>query len=190
MPTEAPSSPETHQPELDAYALDRIEYRVQRLARVFTLSDDDADDLRQDLVLELWRALPRYDAERAGLHTYVNRVLDRAYCAIARSLRSRRSHPALTPVSLSVLHDRPLESPELAAAERCLDLEAALATLPRHLRIIAEELKHAAPGEVAQRLHIHRASVYRAIKRIRQHLEEHGVSLAESRATDRRVRQM
>ncbi|MFG0243655.1 MAG: RNA polymerase sigma factor [Phycisphaerales bacterium JB054] len=171
---------------LSQYALDRIEYRVARLAQVFRLSADDADDLRQDMALEVWRAMPRFDAEKASEETFINRVLDLYYRHTARSIRTQRRHEAMSPALLSAMNGwvpltndtRAGEQSEADRACEAVDIERALATLPRKLRLICEELKHHTPRDVAQRLRMHRGSVYRAIGQIRAHLEACGIRAA------------
>jgi RNA polymerase sigma factor (sigma-70 family) len=186
MPNKTSSPPRQYPHDLSEYALDRIEYRVARLAQVFRLTADAADDLRQDMALELWRALPRYDAEKASEETFINRVLDLYYRHTARSLRTQRRHEAMSPAPLSAMNEwtpltndtRAGDRSEADRACEAVDIERALATLPRKLRLICEELKHHTPRDVAQRLRMHRGSVYRAIGQIRIHLEACGIRAA------------
>ena len=183
MPNTTSSQPHPSVRNLDRYTLERIEYRVARLTRVFHLSVDDADDLRQSMALELLRALRRFDPTRATRQTFINRVLDLYYRHTARSIRTQRRHEAMSPAPLSSLNGWTPLSNDTRAGERseadraceAIDLERALATLPRKLRLICEELKHHSPREVAQRLRIHRGSVYRAIGQIRAHFGACGI---------------
>ncbi len=183
MPT-APSL--SSSPDLDTYALRRIEYRVRRLKLALNLSAADADDVRQDLMLDLWSALARYDPARASRATFISRVLDRAYCSVARKLRARRRRESQAVVSFSESAER-LRSPDpvsqadgqsSARLDLALDLEAALARLPRNLRILAEQLKSRTAAEIARERGQHRCTVYREIVALRAIFRECGLDPA------------
>jgi RNA polymerase sigma factor (sigma-70 family) len=170
----------------DDYALGRVNYRVARLTRAFRLGEHDAEDLRSRMKIQLLRAASRFDPSRASRCTFINRVLDRAYRHIARELHTRRGHGAWNPTQFSesdavaeataAVHAKGADPADGVA--RRIDLDAALASLPRPLRAICEELKHASPREVSERLALHRSTVYRAIAQVRAHFESCGLEEA------------
>jgi len=168
---------------IDEYALNRIEYRAIRLRCAFRLNEHDTEDLRSRLAVQLLRASARFDPTRASQHTFVNRVLDRAYRHLARELRTRREHAVWAPLEPLECEDdgesaqsQTGDAPDPAeVVERRSDVETALASLPRPLRVIGEELKHSTPREVAERLGLHRSTVYRAMGRIREHFTAYGL---------------
>jgi RNA polymerase sigma factor (sigma-70 family) len=171
---------------IDAYALSRVNYRATRLARAFRLGEHDAEDLRSRMVIQLLRAASRFDPGRASRCTFINRVLDRTYRHIARELRTRREHGTWNPVQFSESHAVAEATAAVRAkgadpadhVARCIDLDAALASLPRPLRAICEELKHASPREVSERLSLHRSTIYRSIAQVRAHFETCGLGEA------------
>jgi RNA polymerase sigma factor (sigma-70 family) len=184
---------------LDGYALDRIEYRVGRLVKLFRLGDADADDLRQELALELVKAADRFDPALATRRTFVSRALDRSYRHIYRRLRARQRHGVMSPMPISLMEDfhpvindpRSGDLSDQARAELRIDLAPALASLPRHLQQICEVLKTHTPREAADHLGIHRSTIYRAIKEIRSHFTRCGLGdPARRHATDSRLTQI
>ena len=172
---------------IDDYALERIEFRVGRLTRLFRLNDADADDLRQELALELVKAADRFDPALATRRTFVNGALDRGYRHICRRLRARQRHSAMSPAPVSMTENfHPVtndpRSGELSDQERAelhMDLAPAISSLPRHLQEICELLKTRSPREVAEHLGVHRSTIYRAMRDIRNVFIECGLDDSE-----------
>jgi len=178
-------SDSTNQPTnlIDDYALDRIEFRAGRLARLFRLCDDDVDDLRQELALELVKAAARFDPDTSSRRTFINRALDRRYRHIYRRLQTAQRHEAFCPSPASLLKNfNPVvndpHSGELSEQERAelhIDLAPAISSLPRHLQEICELLKTHSPREAAEQLGVHRSTIYRAMQEIRSRFIECGL---------------
>src|SRR5690606_10459751 len=120
---------------LTRYEHERIEYRVNRLARAFHLGHHDIQDLRSEFTTELLRGLRRFDPQRASRRTYSERVLSKPYLNIARRLgaSARRAEQIGTPPHAK--EGLPDWRPD---ADRRMDVEGALKRLPRKLRMIAE----------------------------------------------------
>ena len=166
-----------HSPEtcIDDYALARIDFRVGRLARAFRLSEDDADDLRQEMAAELLKASGRYDAAISRRNTFVTRTLDRYYRHVARRLRNRRRHEAMKPRPISSMRNfcPAVNDPgkgELSEQERTelrMDQAGILASMPAKLRRFGAVLRVYLPREAADYLGVHPSTVYRAIAEIR-----------------------
>jgi len=62
---------------LHPYATHTIRFHAQRLARGTLFPGMTAEDHQQELALDLWRRLPAYDPERAGLATFIDRIVRR-----------------------------------------------------------------------------------------------------------------
>jgi len=162
-------------PEIDEYALDRIEYRVTRLVRAFRLSEHDADDLRQEMAAELLKANGRYDPDRSARNTFINRTLDRFYRHVARRLRNRRRHEAMKPKPISAMkkfcpavNEAGIgELSEQEHTELRIDQAGILASMPAKLRRFGAVLRVYLPREAAEFLGVHPSTVYRAIAEIR-----------------------
>lgn len=168
---------------IDDYARARIDFRVGRLVEAFHLDDDAADDLRQNMTAEILRASARYDPARARRRTFVTRVLDRYYLHVARGLSNRQKHESMHPTPMSALENfcptvndpRQGQLSECERAALVIDLATVVAGLPDPLQRICDELRHRRPAEAAQRLGVHRGTVYRAIREIRQHFVAAGL---------------
>lgn len=177
--------PATPSDLVDAYALERVEYQVNRLRTRLGLNRHDAEDVRQDLVAELCGAAPRFDPSKASRKTFICRVLTRAAAHIARSIRNRRKCAALSPRSLSTMLPGDWAHESRGVVERgmadrigqAMDLGVACDQMPRQRRLIAEDLKHYSVDEIAGARGMHRGSVYRAIGQIRHDLAAAGVGL-------------
>ena len=168
---------------IDDYALARIDYRVRRLVKSFHLDEHTAEDLRQNMIVELLEASARYDPARSSRNTFITRVLDRFYLHLARGFANRQKHKVLSPTPISVLEYanptitdiRRGEHSTYERSDLTMDLAALIERLPTHLRRICEELRVFTPAEVAKRLRLHRSTIYRAINDIRQHFVAAGL---------------
>ncbi len=165
---------------IDEYALRRIEFRVRRLARVFGLNDEHADDLRQDMVVELLKALPRFDPFRCSQRTFTCRILNRTFKSMARTLVARLRHRAMNPGFLGEFEpvcNNPArgELSEEDLADVCMDFEHIIPSMPDRLRRVAETLMvRGCPADAARALGVHRANILRAMRDIRAIFEAAG----------------
>src|SRR2546426_9138681 len=81
--------------DLNTYAIRRIRFKARQLVGCYGFTQDDREDLEQELGLDLLRRLPRFDPRRAGLNTFVARVVDHAVATIiARQKSSSRGSRA------------------------------------------------------------------------------------------------
>src|SRR5437899_10008539 len=67
----------------------QLSYRIERLARVFHLKGEDAEDLRASLVLEVYRAMLRHDPSISKATTFAKGVMDMWYLQTCKELRKR-----------------------------------------------------------------------------------------------------
>ena len=160
---------------VDDFALARIDYRAQRLAKTFRLTEDDTDDLRSEMTVELIKAGTRYDSALSSPHTFVIRTLDRFYRHLARRLRTRQNHETMCPTPISALPDlcpvvndtRQGQASEAARVDLAIDLAEIERSLPPRLQRVCEVLRYYPLKQAAQRLGLHRSTLYRAITEIR-----------------------
>ena len=108
--------------------LRRFQGKVFRLAMSYVRSAADAEDLAQEVLVRLWKALPLYDG-RASFSTWIYAI---ARNACLSELRKRRSRP----VAVSdPLEPRRAEGPTPApASDHRLDCATLLETLPETQR--------------------------------------------------------
>ncbi|HEY6553600.1 MAG TPA: sigma-70 family RNA polymerase sigma factor [Vicinamibacteria bacterium] len=111
--------------------LRRFQGKVFRLAMSYVRSPADAEDLAQEALVRLWRALPCYDG-RASYSTWIYAI---ARNTCLSELRKRRSRPKV--VSDETVEPRPADGPMPApASDLRLDCAALIETLPETQRQI------------------------------------------------------
>ena len=165
-------------PVIDQYAMDRIDYRVRELTACFDLSQDEQDELRNDMVVEVLQAFPRFDPDKAKRETFINRVLDRfvKYMKRVRCTRMRRAWES--PLGLDDVHagfapvvndPRRGEPDEQALRELRIDVRDRLDRMPEKLRHVAEVLMTRSGRQAMRELHVGKTTLYRYIARIRQY---------------------
>jgi RNA polymerase sigma-70 factor (ECF subfamily) len=170
---------------------------ARRLRRKLVLPAADLDDLRQDLLVDLLRRLPRFDARRGSIGAFANIVLRNQSSRIAiRHHRQRRAQggPLLS-----------LEAPRAGARERVCDtlaesdglaawhgqrccaaavtelhqaLQAVLARLPAEDRRFCAVLAHRTVSDLVAEGFGSRSALYRRLADLRHVLTAHGLGPA------------
>ncbi len=165
----------SHPERLNPLTERRIRYRADRLARIFRLSLDDRDDLRQELYLVVWAALPKYVPDRGSLDAFTRGVMDNWYRHTAREVRrSRERDPGVVPLPERDTEATAFIDPaarHVEATDIRLDLLPRLARLPRELAEIAlQRGAGLSAREIADERGVHRGTIHRAIQVIRDEL--------------------
>ena len=138
-------------------------FRARALARACRLSEETCADLTQEALLGLWRKCDVYDSRRGSWLTFSERVVANHMISQMRHLRSGRS---------GLFREDPLEkvldltaSPE--GAELRADVVRVLADVSKFDRSVAEYLIGYSALETSKILGVSRATIYRAIARLR-----------------------
>jgi DNA-directed RNA polymerase specialized sigma24 family protein len=173
---QTPESTKTPSLQLDAVTLETIRLKALRIAKRAGLPTSDVPDLEQDIALEVWQRLPRFNADRCDDQAAFVRML--VAHAVSTVLRGRVRQLRRAPVSLEAVlrhtDQRPGEpvdpksSHAAADSALALDVEAILKTLPRKLRRVAEALKTRSVTAAARHLGLSRQAVYRRLEAIRK----------------------
>ncbi len=159
-----------HEPVLEQalpYALRAVQVRGAAAVATGRAIAADREDLEQEAHLGLWMALRHYDASRASLRTFLERVADKRFASL---LRRRRS---------AVLIER-LDGHRLATADGIpavqfhVDFERVLAPLGDSDRMLALLLVDHGPTEISRMLGVARSTVYARMARLRQAFLEAG----------------
>lgn len=79
---------QNHKPQFEAW-LQQYGGLILRVARAYTRTDEDRDDLVQDILLQLWCSLPRFEG-KASASTWIYRVALNTALAWRRSDARRR----------------------------------------------------------------------------------------------------
>ena len=127
----------------------------------------DREDLEQEALVGLWMALRHYDASRASLRTFLERVADKRFASL---LRRRRS-----PVVIERLDGHRIATADgILAVQFHVDFERVLALLGNSDRILALLLIDPGPTEISRMLGIARSTVYARMARLRRAFLEAG----------------
>jgi DNA-directed RNA polymerase specialized sigma24 family protein len=131
---------------------------------LYGLPNEDRRDLEQEGLLELWRKLPLFDVRRASWRTFAERVVANRMTSVVRGLHSTRCGYG---------KEEPLDEvgPTLRAPDECIELRAdirrVLASVSQFDQAVALSLIDHSAVETSWRLGVSRATVYRAIGRLR-----------------------
>jgi RNA polymerase sigma-70 factor (ECF subfamily) len=161
--------------EIDAFdeLVRRTRRPAYRLARRITRNHEDADDVVQDSYVKAFRALPRFDLQRAFLPWFLTIVARSALSAIRQGAR-RATVPLDEPgPDGTTVADRISDAPpDVDAMRRLLDAEEALANLPDEQRaILALRVDGDLPySEIAGALEIPVGTVMSRLARAREAL--------------------
>ena len=143
--------------------LNEHQAQLRRVARLYCPDENDRQDLYQEIVLQLWRAWPRYEARpEAKVSTWLYRV---ALNVAISDLRRRTRRPAATSLSrpeLPELAAPPPDGPDAddlaqlyRAIERLSDVEKAFVLLYLEERPYAEmaDILGITPNNVRVKMH-------------------------------------
>jgi RNA polymerase sigma-70 factor (ECF subfamily) len=176
---------------LHPYATQTIRFHAQRLARGTLFPGMTAEDHQQELALDLWRRLPAYDPERAGLGTFIDRIVRRrvpdlitsAHTAARDGERQTMSLDSAEDGNGAGLADQLSTSEGLWASPADLehdtglrhDLARFVASLPPALQRCLAILTSGSIGVAVRKERLHRSSYYEALDRLRRRARQAGL---------------
>ena len=137
--------------------------RAATVVALYGLPREMRSDLEQEAFLELWRKQPAYDPRRGSWRTFSERVVMNRMSSLMRQMRSQQS---------GQFRERSLESalglpaPNDGADLRS-DVSRVLSGVSEFDRKVAVYLIGHTAIETSRRLEVSRATVYRAIERLR-----------------------
>ena len=180
LPANGRSQVDTNQKrcELTDYALELVHHKARQLVGKAGYTQDDVDDIKQDLIVDLLERLSQFDPTKATYNTFVARLVERKISKLLRDRQAeRRNHrrevcslneeidagevepvQRLTTISQD---DQDVRTGKYArpAEERAhlqLDMESVLDGLTPELRQVAEMLQTKSVSQVARELGIPR----------------------------------
>jgi RNA polymerase sigma factor (sigma-70 family) len=129
-------------------------------------------DLEQEAVLEVWRKRTAYNPERGSWRTFSEHVVANKLISIVRTIRSKHE---------GQFKDEPLENLLGVAGPKDnhdlrADVSRILARVSSFDRAVARSLVGYSAAETGRRLDVSRATIYRAIERLRAVFTEAGLS--------------
>ncbi|NUN01318.1 MAG: sigma-70 family RNA polymerase sigma factor [Bryobacteraceae bacterium] len=151
---------------IDPFVLQQAEIRASQLVAGSGFTRDDWEDLRQDLLLDYLERLPLFDSRRGKPRGFMFGVVRNRAARLAAQRRR---------AACRVVADLPSRPHAVLDHDLRLDVAAAVARLPEHLRVVAELLLERTPHEVAHAIGKSRSRVYQMIGEIRAAFEQTGV---------------
>jgi RNA polymerase sigma-70 factor (ECF subfamily) len=166
----------TREAALDARILKHIRNTAKRLARQGRIPGMDADDIAQDLFLDLWRRRDAFDPSRASFATFADRIISHRVATLASPtarLRAERQHIGLDDLADD---DRPALTDMLADPKMPSEVERALAIdvkrfvggLPPALLRCCELLLTPNLRAASAEAGLHRSTLYEHARRLRR----------------------
>jgi len=164
-----------------------IRIRAARLARSGAACGMEAEDIEQDLRLDLIRRMPRFDATRASFETFADRLIAHRVASLAAATAAKRADRAMKSLEAQIEPDGDNGSltladvtPEDAALYHAPDgfgdetgtslghdVARLLHALSPGCRAVAIALGNMTASEAARALGLHRSSIYARIALIR-----------------------
>ena len=124
---------------------------VLKVARAYTGTSEDCQDLAQEILLQVWRSLPRFE-DRSSASTWCYRVALNTALGWQRQAHRRRTHQCPLIHIEQVLVDEPSSSEEIVQRETVERLYAAIRQLPKTVAALVlmylDDLSYQQIGEV------------------------------------------
>ena len=148
--------------------------KARDLARRPEFSDQELEDLEQEIMTAVAIGLTRYDENLSSISTYVRRIVNRkAERLIEHRLAGKRaagfnapSIEAMLALDEDALPDDPHKDPAFSVARK-LDVETVIDRLPEREQEICQHLRTHSVAEVATLTGTPRATIYGSLSQIR-----------------------
>ena len=172
------------------YVQTLLKIKANQLARRPEFRKDDPDDIKQDLIKHVLKQADNFDPSRAGVNTFITRVVETAAAMLVRSQKREKRAPGHRAMSLegTLLKGDGREASmadfidEVDLRRRCgtdassdqdasdlrTDLADTLKELPPELRRVAVRLPNSTEASIARDLGISRRQVRKAMAAISQ----------------------
>ena len=162
--------PNNAQNILNDYALEQIEFRARTIGRQQGLSQDDIDDLQQDLALAVLELGDRFEPDTASHATFISSALD---WVIQKRVRDDEQEPLdiddLDEEEEPVTNDpRNGEMSFFDGINQAIDIADIIESMPSELREVCTLLKNHSVSEVCDHLGIGYAKLHRQMARIQR----------------------
>lgn len=172
------------------YAMKRTHFKARQVIGKNGFTEDDFDDLRQDLLADLLKRLPKFNADRAGVKTFICRLIDNRIASLIKRRQSacrdyRRNECSLDDWvhdesgtwvrrGTTITEDQALGHAGRAVHSRQEQVELAIDTsylldgLPEDLRDLCLRLQVRTVLEISRETGIPRDRIYERIKALRR----------------------
>jgi len=164
--------------------LKHIHNTARRLARCRNVPGMDAEDIEQDLFLDLWHRRGAFDAAKATFATYADRIIAHRVATLTSPTSRRKSERQQVALDDYVdgneqqtLADTLADPAALSEVDQALtiDMKRFIAGLPPALQRCCTILLTPNRREASMEAGIHRSSVYESAHRLRKLAEAAGL---------------
>ena len=184
LPANGRSQVDTNQKrcELNDYALELVHHKAWQLVGKAGYTQDDVDDIKQDLIVDLLERLPQFDPAKATCNTFAARLVDRRIanllrdrqaqmrdyrrevCSLNDGVKAYENEPVQRSSTISQdEHDIRTGKYQRPAEERehlRMDVDGLLADLPEELRQAARLLQSHSIASAAREMGVSRDKFY------------------------------
>lgn len=165
---------------VESYVTGQIQYRLDRLKKLFKLRADDLEDVHQSLLLAVISGIRQYCPEKGGWRTYITAICDNCYCHHLRRLEAQARLAVKNTAKLEDMdEDHDLTPGYLQDNDTPIDVASIISTLSPDLAQITELLKKYSPAEISRMLNLGKATVARRIEKIKKHFLAAGYGLQQ-----------
>jgi RNA polymerase sigma factor (sigma-70 family) len=141
---------------------DQFTYRLKRLAQSFRARGHDIEELEQELLVVLVRALNRYRPGRVPFRAFLKAALNGGYCDMCRRMKTEcRRLARRAPLSDEVPVRNRAEPVDPEALQLAWD------SLGDNERELAHQLGVMTPAQIARMRGVHRGTVLREAAKLR-----------------------
>lgn len=178
----------TKEPIISNYAMRVASSKAGRLCCRAGFNKSDAEDIRQELLLDLLKNLPNFDPSKGSEEVFVCRAMRSKAIKLLRDRMASNRTPSRTSGSMNEMiydkEERRLvelgqtigeDDPSFEQVDLRLDVESVMAKLPSDLRELCELLKTKSITEAAKALGLGLGSVYWRLDKLRAIFREAGL---------------
>lgn len=160
---------------LDPEIVKQLKYHAWRLKQMKCFESQEIEDIEQDLLLEIWPALSKFDRTKSSLATFVDKLLSRrSNNLIHKHMCIKRGGKTQT-LSLDKEDENGQTLMDYLADDHCfedeisirIDVSKVIHQLPESLQTLCEQLKIFTITEVSHMSGRSRAAIYRDLELMR-----------------------
>ena len=183
--------------QISDYAAETIHHKVRQLVGKVGFTNDDVEDLEQEMRADLLARLPKFNPEKAAHNTFVARLIDRKISTLIRyrtqeardyrreacSLNDLLEDDEGNTIQRAYTVDKDAAEIRLFRRDRTredeaqlrLDVSMVISGLPEDLQKVAERLMTETFTEAAKSLGMPRTTLYDARNRLRTIFQDAGL---------------
>ena len=162
---------------LNEYARTLIRVKARQLVRRPEFSRADAEDIEQELAIQIHLKIAQFDSNRSSLNTFLARVVDSSVAMMIRD-RGRIKRGGGLRRKHSIDHETPSHGTgcELSKTRTRLDVTSVLDDLPNELRELCGELMIEKRSKVLKQRNVSPRRFESSLNLIREHFQKSGIN--------------